>query len=81
MSEVPLPIAGYRPLQERTTSLVNANKHTEERILRMIDELQGDADVDKRWLAVARTQIEQGFMALNRSIFKPVRVALPEDDD
>lgn len=80
MSGLTTPIAGYRPLQERTASLVNANKHSEERVLRTIDELQQDPDVDKRWLALARTQIEQGFMALNRSIFKPTRVTLPEDD-
>ncbi len=32
------------------------------------------------WLAIARTQIEQGFMALNRAVFKPGRVRLAEDD-
>ncbi len=80
MSNLTQPIAGYRPLQERTAALVNANKNTEERLLRTIDELSQDPEVDKRWLALARTQIEQGFMALNRSIFKPTRVALPEDD-
>lgn len=30
--------------------------------------------VDKRWLAISRTQLEQAFMALNRSIFKPQRL-------
>lgn len=25
--------------------------------------------VDRRWLAIARTNIEQGFMALNRAVF------------
>lgn len=80
MSNSTQPVARYRPLQERNVALVNANKHAEERILLTVDELQQDPDVDKRWLALARTQLEQGFMALNRSIFKPTRVVLPEDD-
>jgi hypothetical protein len=34
---------------------------------------------DARWIAIARTHIEQGFMALNRAIFKPERVKLETD--
>jgi hypothetical protein len=37
-------------------------------------------NIDKRWLLVARTQLEQGFMALNRAIFQPQRIALPGDE-
>ena len=77
-----LPVAGYRPQNQAAVDAVNANKLTEEKILRLIDDLQngtlnGEAfQADGRWLSIARTQIEQGFMALNRSIFKPERVAL-----
>lgn len=53
----------------------------EERTLRILDELKEWSDIDQRWLAIARTDIEKGFMALNRSIFKPGRVRLPIDDD
>ena len=35
---------------------------------------------DPRWLAVAKTHLQEGFMALNRAVFQPGRVALPEDD-
>jgi hypothetical protein len=37
-------------------------------------------DVDHRWVAIARSHFEQGYMALNRSIFQPQRIKLPEDD-
>lgn len=74
-----LPVSGYKPQTEEAVALVNDNKESEERILRVIDELSGRDDIDKRWLSIARTNIEQGFMALNRSIFQPGRVALPED--
>lgn len=76
-----LPVAGYRAQSGDNVARVNVNKALEERVLRVLDELRGDATIDQRWLAVGRTHIEQGFMAINRSIFKPGRVQLPEDDE
>lgn len=75
-----LPVAGYAAQTSEAIDLVNANKRHEERVLRVIDALAEVEATDKRWLAIARTQIEQGFMALNRAVFKPGRVGLPEDD-
>jgi hypothetical protein len=54
-------------------------------VLRRLDDLRAMAyrgehgaahgvTIDQRWLAIAQTHIEQGFMALNRSIFQPGRV-------
>lgn len=83
MTEHPgLPVAGYRPQSDDRVAMVNANKEIEERVLRILDGLKdmGSA-VDQRWLATGRTQLEQAFMAINRSIFRPGRVALPEDDE
>jgi len=77
-----LPIGGYRDQNSSAIELVNHNKHAEERILRTIDHLMTLDGVDKRWLAIGRTAIEQGFMALNRGVFVPSRIAqLPEDKD
>lgn len=74
-----LPVAGYKPQSDESVALVNENKAAEERILRVMDKMRENVWIDQRWLAIARTQIEQGFMALNRSVFKPGRVKLPED--
>lgn len=74
-----LPVAGYTAKTDDAVALVNANKATEERLLRLMDKLAINADVDPRWLAVARRHFEQGFMELNRAIFRPARVSLPED--
>jgi hypothetical protein len=74
-----LPVAGYKPQDAAKVAAVNANKEAEERILRALDVLQGQEGVDQRWLAIGRTMIEQGFMAINRSIFRPDRAALPDD--
>ena len=77
-----LPVQGYRTQPQIAVDAVNQNKETEEKILRLIDDLQngqlkGEAfQADQRWLAIARTDLEKGFMALNRAIFKPERVKL-----
>lgn len=76
-----LPVAGYRPQTSASVDAVNTNKQHEEAVLRLIDQLHLDPDTDKRWLAIGRTAIEQGFMAVNRAIFKPARIALPGDGE
>ena len=76
-----LPVQGYRPQSQAAVEAVNANKLREERLLRLLDACAGDPDIDQRWLAIARTHFEQGFMALNRAVFRPDRISLPEDDD
>lgn len=74
-----LPVAGYRPQGDDKIDLVNLNKEAEESVLRILDSLKASADVDQRWLAIGRTQIEQGFMAVNRSVFQPDRVVFSDD--
>lgn len=78
-----LPVAGYKPQNSHAVSMVNANKMVEEEVLRQLDVLAKDDNlrVDPRWLAIGRTQLEQAFMAINRAIFKPGRVALPDDGE
>lgn len=72
-----LPVHGYLPQNTMAVDQVNRNKTMEEGILRVLDGLAADPGVDKRWLAIGRTGIEQAFMAINRAIFKPARVELP----
>lgn len=41
-----------------------------------------DVDIvkgDPRWLAIAKTKFEEAYMALNRAVFQPQRIKLPED--
>ncbi|MCD2176447.1 Acb2/Tad1 domain-containing protein [Rhizobium sp. C1] len=71
-----LPVSGYKPQSDDSVGKVNVNKRLEEMVLRQLDELAADPDTDKRWLAIGRTSIEQGFMAANRAIFKPGRIEL-----
>ncbi len=69
-----LPVKGYVSQSDNNVALVNENKVLEEKVLRQLDKLYGVAGIDLRWLAIAKTQIEQGFMAANRSVFKPKRL-------
>ncbi len=79
MNHQPLPVAGYVSQPDERLALVNSNKIDEEYTLRVLHLLAKDGDIDPRWLAIGRTHIEQGFMAVNRAIFRPQRVKLPED--
>ena len=74
-----LPVAGYQPQSDERVQLVNENKVTAERILRAIERDTKNGLLDPRWAAIARTDIEKGFMALNRAVFQPSRAKLPED--
>lgn len=84
-----LPVSGYKPQSAEKVALVNSFKEAEERLLRSIDMALRLDDpskenplgrlLDGRWAATARTHFEQGFMALNRAVFQPGRVTLPED--
>lgn len=85
----PLPVSGYKPQAQDKIDLVNGFKADEERLLRKLDALRdlgrptsdpfSSGAVDQRWLAIGRTDLEKAFMAINRSIFQPGRVQLPED--
>ncbi len=74
-----LPVPGYHPQPVSAVTTVTAHKIEEERLLRRIDALDADGSADPQWLATARTYLELGFMALNRAVFKPGRIALPGD--
>jgi hypothetical protein len=75
-----LPVAGYHSQNDSAIDLVNRNKVIEEQVLRVIDGLSAVGAGDPRWLAIARTDLEKGFMALNRAIFQPGRIKLPGED-
>lgn len=75
------PVAGYRKLSRAEVDAMNRLKVLEEAVLEELDRLasasvqQGGYDPDGRWLSIGRTHIEQGFMALCRSIAKPRRLS------
>lgn len=79
MEHTGLPVAGYQAQSQEKVDVVNTNKQAEETILRILDDLANRHGINQRWLAIGRTHIEQGFMAVNRAVFQPARVTLPTD--
>lgn len=71
-------ISGYRELSREEINLMNDAKQKEVEVIGLVKRLEdrfaseGDSE-SLRWLAIAKTDIQKGFMALIRSIAKPGR--------
>lgn len=79
-----LPVKGYKETQpQEKIDLVNEGKELEERALRYFDKVLSNCGTfpggDSRWVSIAKTHIQQGFMASTRAVFNPQRIKLPED--
>lgn len=64
-------IRGYRDLTEQDVAAVNIVKTAEVSVGQVWRGVSSIDGVDKRWLAVAKTHFQEGFMALVRSITQP----------
>ena len=65
-------IAGYRELTPAEIQVMNEIKGTAELVAELVNDLATERhDTDKRWVAIARTDLQTGFMALVRAVAKP----------
>jgi hypothetical protein len=64
-------INGYRELSAFEVEAINSVKQLAETISNVIQVMEADKTFDQRWLAIAKTDLQKGFMALTRSIAKP----------
>lgn len=70
-------IKGYRNLSEEEIVMMNTIKELAEEVGNTIEYLENrnekanGYEPDKRWLAIAKTDLQKGFMALVRSVAKP----------
>ncbi|WFZ78526.1 hypothetical protein MQM1_043 [Aeromonas phage vB_AsaP_MQM1] len=64
-------IKGYRELDEHEIRAMNNIKELAEDVGSLVKELEMVPGTDKRWVAIARTHLQEGFMALARSVAKP----------
>tara|TARA_R110002049_G_scaffold2743_1_gene20901 strand:- start:6655 stop:6879 length:225 start_codon:yes stop_codon:yes gene_type:complete len=64
-------IKGYRELSQEEIDMMNNGKQFASMVGDLIESLEKSPDIDKRWLAIAKTDLQKGFMALTRSIAKP----------
>lgn len=65
-------IKGYRDLSQAEIDAMNECKEMAEKVGELVCEIGGTMpNIDKRWHAIAVTDLQKGFMALVRSIAKP----------
>ena len=64
-------ITGYRDLSEGEIAAMNNIKAKAIEIGELVKELEQKAWVDTRWVAIGKTDLQTGFMALVRSVAKP----------
>lgn len=65
-------IKGYRDLSEAEIADMNAAKILAEQVGDLCKKFEMERpNVDKRWLAIAKTDLQKGFMSLVRSIARP----------
>lgn len=64
-------IVGYRELDESEIALMNEIKETGIDLGNLVSELELNDEIDQRWVAIGKTHLQQGLMALTRAIAKP----------
>lgn len=65
-------IKGYRELTQAEIAFMNSVKVKAEEVNQLIISLEASVEgIDKRWLAIAKTDLQKGFMSLTRSVARP----------
>lgn len=64
-------IKGYRDLSQEEINAMNNIKAYGEELKELVEELESIIDLDQRWVAIAKTHLQQGIMAAVRSVAKP----------
>lgn len=64
-------IIGYRDLSAEEIQRMNNIKALGAAVGELMEELQKVPGVDQRWLSIAGTHLQQGFMAATRAIAQP----------
>lgn len=64
-------ISGYRDLSQEEIDAMNELKAKAEEVGGIISRLEGSSSVDQRWVAVAKTDLQKGFMSAIRAVAQP----------
>ncbi len=73
-------IKGYRDLTQEEIDLMNLIKEKAAEVGLLVGTLEGfkitegpekDLPLDGRWMAIGKTDLQKGFMALTRAVAKP----------
>lgn len=64
-------IKGYRELSQEDIDAMNKVKELSAQVGELVNDIRRDLVVDHRWVAIAATDLQKGFMSLTRSIAQP----------
>lgn len=64
-------ISGYRSLSDHEVALINVVKAHGTNVGWLVERVRTEPDADPRWVAIAETRMQEGFMALTRAIARP----------
>ena len=64
-------IKGYRELTEEEINLMNEVKQKGIELGELFGKLEALQNLDKRWLAIGKTDLQKGLMATTRAIARP----------
>lgn len=64
-------IKGYRDLSPDEVALMNRIKAKAVEVGDLVADLNKAAGLDQRWVAIGRTDLQTGFMALVRAVAQP----------
>jgi len=64
-------VMGYRELSQVEIDRINLIKSQAEEVKKLMKGLEEWGEPDGRWLAIANTDLQKGFMSAVRSIAKP----------
>ena len=64
-------ISGYRELSQQEIDAMNSIKELASAVGVLVEELEDNPSLDQRWVAIAKTDLQKGFMAAVRSVAQP----------
>ena len=64
-------IRGYRDLSQAEIDLMNEIKEEGFRLEELVEKLFQRTAADPRWVSIGKTHLQQGLMALTRSVAQP----------
>jgi len=64
-------ISGYRELSQQEIDAMNSIKELASAVGILVEELEDNSSLDQRWVAIAKTDLQKGFMAAVRAVAQP----------
>ena len=64
-------IKGYRDVSQSEIDQMNKAKMLAIQVGELVEQMQNNSELDQRWVAFGKTDLQKGFMSIIRAIAKP----------